>query len=218
MNPIITDQQTQFSKLLPTRDWLSLPPAIRRRFASPLKPNESALYHGHVIETKISAIGLIIAHCARFFGSPLPFERGATKVATVRVTASANKSGQCWTRLYERQGKFPHVSHSFKRFAGKTGLEEYMGYGLGIGLKMHVEESALVFQSAFYFIQFLGQKITIPSAFFIGTIKLIHKEKTPTSFSITFQLKHPLFGLLIHQKIFFHDYSGLQPVDAHTQI
>ncbi len=52
--------------------------------------------------------------------------------AVVSVTEEAAKGGQFWTCPYGRARGFHQVIHSSKRFAGATGLEEYLGRGFGI--------------------------------------------------------------------------------------
>ncbi len=65
---------------------------------------------------------------------------GATGPALVAVVEDERLGGQSWTRLYARPGRFPQTIHSAKRFRGPTGLEEYVGYGIGMALRVTVED------------------------------------------------------------------------------
>ena len=71
----------------------------------------------------------------RLIGGPLPIDRASVHVpSVVTVTEDKASGGQIWTRIYGRRKGFPQVVHSSKRFAGPTGLEEYVGYGVGMTL------------------------------------------------------------------------------------
>ena len=74
----------------------------------------------------------------------------------VTVSEDAEAGGQFWTRIYGRRRGFPQVIHSSKRFAGPTGLEEYIGRGFGIALRVEVEDEALHFLSDHYFVKLGG--------------------------------------------------------------
>src|ERR1700704_4005316 len=101
----------------------------------------------------MSGAGWLLAQAARLIGAPLPISRDAHTPSVVTVTEDVAARGQHWTRLYARRRGFPQVVHSSKRFAGPTGLEEYVGRGVGMALTIHVEDGALVFRAAHYFFQ-----------------------------------------------------------------
>ena len=104
-------------------------------------------------EASFSRAGWWLAQLARLIGGPLPTgaETGVPMVVT--VTEDAASGGQIWTRICARSNGFPQVIHSAKRFAGPTGLEEYVGYGVSMALRISVEHEALVFRSVGYSLQ-----------------------------------------------------------------
>ena len=67
--------------------------------------------------------------------------------SVVTVTEDMATGGQIWTRLYARRNGFPQIIHSSKRFSGPTGLEEYLGRGLSVALRVRVRGDAFVFCS-----------------------------------------------------------------------
>jgi hypothetical protein len=136
----------RFRALLPQKEWDALPLSIRRRFSKRLAGDASSVYGGEILETRMSRAGWLLAQAARLVGAPLPLARSAHAAAVVTVTDDKVGGGQGWTRVYARRNGFPQVVHSAKRFAGPTGLEEYLGHGFGIALDVYVREGVLIFR------------------------------------------------------------------------
>jgi hypothetical protein len=195
----------RFRALLSAADWALLPAPIRRRFSKRLAGGESIVYRGQVVETKLSAAGFWLAQAARLVGGPLPLSRDSGVAAVVTVTEDAATKGQHWTRLYVRRGGFPQVIHSSKRFAGPTGLEEYVGAGLSMALKVRVEAGALVFHSAGYFVNLLGLRLELPSWLTPGALSVAHRELGNGRFLFELELRHPRLGELIRQTATFDE-------------
>ena len=203
-----TDQR--FADLLGARAWASLPPAVQRRFSKRFIAGQAVLYSGHVVATQISAAGRVLAAFAHLIGSPLPGPEGNTGAAAVSVIEDAASGHQNWTRTYERAGRFPQVVHSMKRFAGPTGIEEYVGRGIGMSLDLSVENGALVFRSRRYFFELGRFRITLPHALSPGEMEIVHRDEPAyagiaQAFSFRLTLTHPLFGRLVHQLAYFKE-------------
>jgi hypothetical protein len=120
----------RFHDLLPDEEWGRLPLAIWRRFSKRFADGETVVYVGTIEEASFSPAGWWLAQLARIIGAPLPLcaETGVPMV----VTVTEARGGQIWTRICTRSDGFPQVIHSAKRFTGPTGLEEYVGYGVGM--------------------------------------------------------------------------------------
>ena len=195
----------RFRALLPEERWASLPLAIRRRFSKRLANGESAVYAGEVLETTMSRVGWWLAQAVRLIGAPLPLTRNRHVPAVVAVTEDRNIRGQVWTRLYGRRGGFPQVIHSCKRFAGPTGLEEYVGYGVGMTLTVDAREGALIFRSQDYFVELFGRRLRLPTWLTPGATLVTHAELPDGKFAFTLQVIHPRLGLLIRQMAIFRE-------------
>ena len=195
----------RFRNLLSHEEWQALPLAVRKRFSKRLAAGDTVLYAGQVTETRMNRLGWFICQCARLIGSPLPTFTDANITAAVSVTEDARTGGQMWTRLYARRNKFPQVVYSCKRFAGPTGLEEYVGHGVGMALRVHVENGVLLFRSAFYFLEIGPMRLRLPGWLTPGALTVGHDEIGEGRFQFTLNVEHPLFGVLIHQTAVFRE-------------
>lgn len=195
----------RFQALLPPADWASLPAPVQRRFSVRLEHAQNAVYVGEVAETRVSFAGRVFAQLARLIGAPLPFESGGRVASAVMVAEDEQIGGQLWTRVYARDGEFPQVIHSAKRFDGPTGIEECVRFGVGMALTIHVESRALVFRSAHYFVRLGGRRLHIPDWLTPGRLEVVHREERDGRFSFTLTVRHRLFGEIIRQIAFFRD-------------
>ncbi len=195
----------RFRTLVGEEAWTALPEAVRRRFSKRLAPGEVLIYQGRVEATELSPAGRVLSFLARAIGSPLPLTNGATGPALVVVSEDARLGGQSWLRIYARPGRFPQAIHSAKRFCGPTGLEEYVGCGVGMVLRVSVEDGALWFRSAGYFLLLAGRRLPLPHVLHPGQMQIVHRDRGDGSFDFSLALTHPLFGRLVHQLAVFHD-------------
>jgi hypothetical protein len=196
----------RFRALLSDHEWGRLPVAIWLRFSKRLADGRTIVYVGEVDEAQISRIGWWLAQLARVVGGPLPTgaETGVPMIVT--VTEDAASGGQIWTRICARRDGFPQVIHSAKRFAGPTGLEEYLGFGLSMALRVSVENEALVFRSAGYSLQFGQQRLPLPKWLTPGHLTVTHSDLGGNgTFRFTLEIVHPRFGMLIRQSAVFKE-------------
>ena len=89
--------------------------------------------------------------------------------------------------------------HSSKRFAGPTGLEEYIGAGISMALRVSVENHVLTFRSAGYFVRLFAMRLRIPRWMEPGALEVTHSDDGGQSFTFGLTLRHPLFGQLVRQ-------------------
>ncbi|WP_232628428.1 DUF4166 domain-containing protein [Methylobacterium sp. Leaf118] len=199
----------RFRALVPETDWARLPPAVRHRFTKRLGDGQSAVYAGQVIETRLSRLGWLLAQALRLVGAPLPTTAIAGVPSVVAVMPDPG-GGQVWTRLYARGTGFPQAIHSAKRFRGPTGLEEHVGAGLGMSLRVTVEGEALVFRSERYFVERFGLRITLPGWLTPGRLTVRHAATGPHAFRFSFEIRHSWIGLLLSQEAEFSDQATMR--------
>ena len=101
--------------------------------------------------------------------------------------------------------------HSAKRFSGPTGLEEYIGFGIGIALDIRERGGALIFVSRSYFFRLLGCRIGLPAFLSPGRLEVGHHDRGCGTFAFTLDLVHPVLGNLIRQTVIFRDTKETRP-------
>lgn len=194
----------RFRSLLSVKEWQQLPETVRRRFSKRLSCGRVALYAGTIIETRFSKMGWLLAQALRLLGGPLPLSRDTGTTAVVSVGEDP-LGGQLWTRLYHRRVGFPQMINSAKRFAGKTGLEEHIGHGIGMALSVSTNTDGLVFSSDHYFWQISSLRFRLPNWITPGQTTVGHTDKGCGKFDFTLRIEHPLFGELLYQRAEFVD-------------
>ena len=195
----------RFRALVGEAGWAALPETTRARFGKRVADCRNIVYAGEIVECRMNLAGRILAQLCRLIGGPLPLTRDADMPALVSVTEDARSGGQCWTRIYGRRHGVPQVIQSSKCFAGPTGLEEYVGFGIGIALCVEVGDGALHFLSDHYFIRLGRLRLRLPRWLAPGRMRVSHVDCKHGLFAFVLRLDHPLFGEMIRQTAMFRD-------------
>jgi Domain of unknown function (DUF4166) len=195
----------RFHALMPPEDWGRLPVAIWRRFSKRLVDGATAIYVGELEEASFSHAGWWLAQAARLIGGPLPMSAETGVPIIVTVTEDAMSGGQIWTRICARRNGFPQVIHSAKRFAGPTGLEEYVGYGICMALAVSVSDDAIVFSSCGYALQLGRFRLPLLDWLTPGDLTVTHSDLGAGQFRFTLEIVHPRLGRLIRQSAVFRE-------------
>ncbi|CTQ56569.1 hypothetical protein LP7551_05129 [Roseibium album] len=196
----------RFMDLVGQQAWNALPHAVRRRFGKRLTGGASVVYQGVVVAMRLNFTGHILAQLARLIGGPLPYDMSSVNLpAVVSVTEDGAGDGQFWIRQYGRAAGFPQVVHSSKRFTGPTGIEEYIGSGIGMALRVSANSDGLVFESDHYFLQCGERRLRFPTWLNPGALTITHRDLGNARFLFSLTLKSRFFGELIHQDALFHD-------------
>jgi len=193
----------RFRGLLSPEDWGRLPVAVWRRFSKRLAGGKTVVYAGEVEESFHSRAGWWLAQLTRLMGGPLPTGTESRVPMIVTVTEDVASGGQVWTRICARSDGFPQVIHSAKRFMGPTGLEEYIGCGIGVALRLSVEHEGLFFRSAGYFLCIGKLRLRLPDWLTPGELTVSHTDLGGGLFRFTLDVIHPRLGVLIRQSAVF---------------
>ena len=195
----------RFHALLPDEEWGRLPLAVWRRFSKRLAGGSTIVYVGEVDDSFHSRIGWWFAQLARLIGGPLPTRSETGVPLVVTVTEDNASGGQVWTRICARRNGFPQVIHSAKRFAGPTGLEEYVGFGISMALRLSVDREALVFRSAGYFVSLGRFRLPLLEWLTPGELTVTHADLGDGAFRFTLGVVHPRYGEIVRQSAIFRE-------------
>lgn len=195
----------RFRALVGEAGWAALPEATRARFGKRVGSCSAIVYAGEIVECRMNRAGRLLAQLARLIGGPLPLARDADLPAMVAVTEDVAGGGQIWTRVYGRRRGVPQVINSCKRFAGPTGLEEHIGRGFGIALRVEVADGALHFVGDHYFLAILGLRLRLPRWLAPGRLVVSHIDCNHGLFAFMLVLTHIWFGEMIRQTAMFRD-------------
>lgn len=196
----------RFRDLVGLQAWKALPPAVRSRFGKRLTGGASVVYQGVVVAMRMNLAGHVLAQLARLVGGPLPCDLSSVnQPAVVSVTEDGAGDGQFWVRQYGREAGFPQVIHSSKRFAGPTGIEEYIGAGIGIALQVRTDRDGLIFESDHYFLQAGNRRLRLPAWLQPGLLTIAHRDMGGSRFLFSLTLKSRFLGDLICQDALFDD-------------
>jgi hypothetical protein len=92
-----------------------------------------------------------------------------------------------------------------KSFSGPTGLQEYVGFGITMALRISVSDDALVFKSAGYALQLGPLRMPLPEWLTPGDLTVIHSDLGGNAFRFTLEIVHPYFGRLLRQSAVFRE-------------
>ena len=193
----------RFRDLVGLASWALLPAPVQKRFGR-RRSVESVVYAGEIVECRRNWVGRLVVEVARLIGAPLPLTLDVGVPAIVGVMEDG-EGGQFWTRSYLRRRGFPQVIHSRKVFSGPTGLEEWLGGGVGVALDVSASPQGLVFRSRFYFLRLGARRWRLPGWCCPGELSVGHIDRGDESFAFTLSLRHRWFGEIFSQTGLFRE-------------
>jgi hypothetical protein len=192
-----------FRTLVGRASWFQLPADVRRRFEAGAHAHHAVFYPG-IMEVRASPLGWLMAQVCRLIGTPLAPVTGAAVPVTVEVRDDG-RGGMEWLRTYHFRGRGPVQVGSCKRADLDGGLVEIVRGGIGMRLAVTVEDHALHFRSAAYFVELRGRRIPLPLWLTPGAAHVVHADAGGGTFRFTLSFHHPLAGETFFQTGLFRD-------------
>jgi len=145
-------------------------------------------------EVKHSLVAKLLIPFGLLFGAVVPFQ-GRNIPIDVHYNSNSGNSNIYWDRDF----KFQRGSFHFKSFmepVKQNEVIEFVRFGIGIRLRVTVEDKALVFRDIAYVWRIFGYDLPIPGRWLMGEVYVEERPIDDQSFSMKMTLTHPLAGTL----------------------
>lgn len=194
-----------FKKILGD-EWQRLHPDIQRRFDKNPLPGKPLCYTGVLNELRCSRIGRLLGLVTLplIKGALIPFNDADFPV-DIQVYSKPGSPAIFKQRIYRLNGRRPIRFTSWMEEGEAGEVLEFVGAGLGMKLRLQVDEGNLHFTSDGYFWQIGRWRLPLPNLLTPGKTFLWHRNDDPSQFNIRIEIRHSLFGITFVQAGVFHE-------------
>lgn len=176
-------------------DWHRLGEVVRRHYFLRAFSDDQICVKGRMHEVWHGAAAKLLIPFARIFGALVPY-RGTDVPIEVNYRARPGDSTIHWDRVFHFAGRPAFHFRSHMEPTGGNRVIEFVRFGIGMRLKVTVEEGALVFRDAGYIWRILGIDMPLPVGLVLGRAYIEERPVDATHFSMRMTLTHPLLGEL----------------------
>ena len=189
-----TDKPMSIMKQALGEKWHELDEIVKRHYEmAPGVPSDITI-HGSMDRVFHSNMAKLFLLPGRLFGALVPYRGSDIPTEVKNWTQQDNVQAMFWHRTLQFPGKPLTEFKSRMEYAGGDEIIEYVRFGLGIRMRMSVEEGALVFTSVGYVWDAGISQLSIPTWAILGDAKIIEKAVSEKAFYIDFSMDHPLLG------------------------
>lgn len=150
--------------------------------------------HGSMDQVFHSNIAKLFLLPGRVFGALIPYRGNNIPTVVKNWTTSDNLKAMFWHRTMQFPGKPLTEFKSRMEYAGGDEIIEYVKFGLGIRMRMSIDDGALVFTSSGYVWDLGLIRIPIPTWAILGDAQISERAVSEKEFHMDFKMVHPLFG------------------------
>lgn len=192
------------------KEWEKLAPIVKQHYDITPGNTSSMTIRGVMDEVYHSPIAKLFLLPGRIFGALVPYKGKKVATEVRNWTVEDNRKAMFWHRTLEFENKPTVIFRSHMEHIKEDEIIEYVRFGMGIRMRMSVNNQALIFKSLGYVWNILGIKIPIPTWAILGSAEIIEKQISDKQFYIDFNMHHPIFG-----KTF--SYSGIFSICEHEK-
>lgn len=196
-NQSVAIPDDSYARILGGDAWARVDPEVRKRFSVRPDIGKTIRYTGVMRVVRRSLAGALFAWCCRLIGTPLPMYAGRHVKTDIELTHDAVNKGICWTRRYHFATRELAVRSTKSVRDGR--LEEYVGAGLSMLLRMSEFGGNLHFHSSGYQFRFGFLRIRLPSILAPGDMHIAHEQLGGDRFRFEMTVKHRWLGETFYQ-------------------
>ncbi|QWF16984.1 DUF4166 domain-containing protein [Lysobacter capsici] len=194
-------------------DWHRLGEVIRRHYFLRAFSDDHVCVEGTMKEVWHSAVAKLLIPFARVFGALVPY-RGADVPIEVHYNARPDDGTLHWDRVFHFDERPPFHFLSHMEHAGGNSVIEFIRFGVGMRLKVTVEDGALVFRDEGYIWRLFSIDVPLPMGLLLGRAYVEERPVDAERFSMRMTLTHRLFGELFRYSGSF-TLGASRSADAH---
>ena len=175
-------------------DWARLDPVLRKHYGISPGSEQQRLMVGSMSHVDHSLVAKLFLLPGRLFGALIPY-RGTDIPATVRNwTTQDDQQAMFWHRRFQFPRDREAIFASHMVYLGGDEIIEYVRFGLGIRMRLSVDDGALVYRSNGYQWDLGSFKLRFPDWLALGAGEIREAGLSDNSFEMAFVMRHPLFG------------------------
>jgi hypothetical protein len=177
-----------------SEEWDRLDEIVRRHYVMAPGTCADMTIHGSMDRVFHSNIAKLFLLPGRIFGALVPYRGNNIPTVVKNWTREENQKAMFWHRTLQFPDKPLTEFRSRMEYIGGNEIIEYVRFGLGIRMRMSVQDGALVFTSAGYVWDVGAARIPIPTWAILGDAQIIERAISEQEFYIDFTMVHPVFG------------------------
>lgn len=184
--------------------WAGLAPVIRQHYQ--LDQGGRAISVSGDLQVQFPNSVWLLIRLLRIFGALIDLRGEQLAVRVDKWTAECSNV-LFWRRVAtSRQGQ-RCVFESHMKYGQANELIEFIGFGLGVRLRVSACDGDLIYQSTGYVWQVRNRMIRLPDWLTPGQASIIEQAVDERRFALKFQIHHPFFGLV-------YAYQGIFSLDS----
>jgi hypothetical protein len=160
-----------------------------------MHPGTSAqmLMTGTMHEIDYSRFAALLAFAGRLFGA-LVHRRGRNIIVAVRNWTALADAEVHWPRTFKFDDRKTAVFAARMAYLGGDEVIEYVRLGLGMRMRLAVDDGRLVYTSTGYQWDIGPLSIRLPAWLLLGRGYICQCNLSADEFEMDFRMEHPLFG------------------------